>query len=249
MIHPRRSSIWLAILRHVPTSRQSSAILAGIAAPIVSWGLSLVVIVGWPGYDPLRQSISLLANAPLGWLQTLAFAISGLLGLAWAFGLSSVLGATRRDRAIVLGLLLLQALIAFGFAILPTDPEGVPTTTIGALHLADFYLYSVTMPLTLLGLALVMRPDRRWRGSARPTLIAGGVALASIALVPATLDGPLTPWLGLLERLYVAIPSIWQLGAGIVAWRLVRAGPAAAPTAPRNDRDPLKGSRPGEVMP
>jgi hypothetical membrane protein len=196
-------------------------VIAGIVAPVIAWGLSLVVIAGWPGYDPIRQSISVLAHAPLGWLQTLAFAISGLLGLAWALGLSNVLGATARDRSIVRGLLLLQAVIGLGFAVLPTDPEGVPETTTGGLHLFDFYLYALTMPLTLLVLGLVMRRDPRWRGAARPTLIAASLAMVSIALVPATLDGPLTPWLGLLERVFVAIPSVWQVGAGLVAWRLV----------------------------
>jgi hypothetical membrane protein len=195
-------------------------ILAGIAAPIISWGLSVVVIAKWPGYDPVAHSISLLANAPLGWLQTVAFAITGLLGAAWAFGLSRVLGATPPDRAIVRGLLLLQAVITFAFAIFPTDLEARAVTTIGAIHLADFYLYALTMPLTLLVLGLVMRRDPRWRGSARPTLLAAGLVVLATALVPATIEGPLTPWLGLLERLYVAIPSVWQVGAGVVAWRL-----------------------------
>lgn len=195
-------------------------IAAGVAAPIVSWSLSVVVIAGWPGYDPVAQSISSLANAPLGWLQTVAFAISGLLGVAWAFGLSSVLGSTTRDRAIVRGLLLLQAVTALGFAILPTDAAGVPTTSIGRLHLLDFYLYAVTMPLTLVVLALVMRRDPRWRAGVRPTLLAAGLVVLATVLVPATLDGPLTPWLGLLERLYVAIPSVWQVAVGVAAWRL-----------------------------
>ena len=206
-----------------PLRQPDLGIAAGIAAPIVSWALSIVVIVGWPGYDPVAQSISLLANAPLGWLQTVAFAVSGLLGAAWAIGLSGVLGATPRQRALVRWLLLIQAIIALAFAVLPTDPEGVPTTTVGALHLANFYLYSVTMPLTLIALGVVMRRDPRWRGAARPTLIAAGLVLLATALVPATVDGPLTPWLGLLERLYVAIPSVWQVGAGIVAWRVAAA--------------------------
>lgn len=199
-------------------------IAAGIAAPIVAWLLTVIAIATWPGYDPIRQSISILADAPLGWLQTAAFAASGLLGVAWAFGLSRVLGASARDRGIVRGLLLLQAVIAFGFAVLPTDPIGAATTTVGALHLVDFYLYSVTMPLTLLAVGLLMRRDPRWRGSVRPTLVAAGLVLIGIALVPATLDGPLTPWLGLLERGFVAIPSIWQVGVGLVAWRLAGAG-------------------------
>lgn len=202
-------------------------LLAGAAGPIIAWGLSFVVIAGWPGYDPIRQSISLLADAPLGWLQTVAFALSGVLGVAWAIGLSRVLGATPRNRAIVRLLLLIQAAIAFGFAILPTDPEGAPMTTIGTLHLDDFYAYALTMPLTLLVLGLLMQLDPRWSsGAARWTLAAAALVVVSIALVPATLDGPLTPWLGLLERLFVAIPSIWQVAVAIVALRLA---PDAAP--------------------
>jgi hypothetical protein len=213
----------------VPRTGLTLCIAAGLAMPIVSWGLSLVIIAAWPGYDPVSQSISLLANAPLGWLQTLAFVAGGLLGLAWAAGLSSVLGASPRQRALVLGLLLLQAAISFGFALLPTDPEGVPRTTVGALHLLDFYLYSVTMPLTLLALGLVMRRDPRWRSVARPSLAAAGLVLVATLLVPATVDGPLSPWLGLLERLYVAIPSLWQIGVSLVALRLLRGkGPGAA---------------------
>jgi len=205
-----------------PARHDSLGVLAGIASPIVSWGLSVVVIAGWPGYDPIAQSISLLANAPLGWLQTVAFAVTGLLGAAWALGLSSVLGVTLRQRGLVRWLLLLQAVIALGFAVLPTDPVGVPRTLVGSLHLANFYLYSVTMPITLLALAMVMRWDPRWQGGARLTLLAAGLVLVATALVPATVDGPLTPWLGLLERIYVAVPSAWQLGAGVVAWRLLR---------------------------
>jgi hypothetical protein len=197
-----------------------AAIAAGIVGPIVAWGLSVVIIANWPGYDPISQSISLLADAPLGGLQTVAFAISGLLGAAWAFGLASVLGTTAKQRALVRGLLLVQAVIAFGFALLPTDAVGLPTTSIGTLHLYDFYLYAVTMPLTLLAIGLVMRHDPRWQGTVRPTFVAAGLALGSIILVPATVGGPLTPWLGLLERAFVAIPSIWQVGVGVRAWWL-----------------------------
>jgi len=206
-------------------------ILAGIVGPILTWALTIVVIASWPGYDPISQSISILVTAPLGWVLTVSFAISGLVGVAWAFGLSAVLGSTSRNRAIVRWLLLLQAAISFGFAILPTDPEGAPVTAVGTLHLYDFYLYAVTMPLTLLALGLVMRRDPRWQGSVRPTLLAAALALISIALVPATIDGPLTPWLGLLERLFVAIPSIWQVGAGIVAWRQLGSARARIPEA------------------
>ncbi|HEY2916028.1 MAG TPA: DUF998 domain-containing protein [Candidatus Limnocylindrales bacterium] len=203
-----------------------AGLLAGAVAPIVAWSLTVVVILGWPGYDPIGQSISLLATAPLGGLQTLAFALSGVLGAAWALALSAILGSTLRDRLAMRALLLLQAVIALGFAVLPTDPSGAPATTVGRLHLADFYAYAVTMPITLLAAGLVMRRDPRWHGSAKPTLLAACLAIASIALVPATIDGPLTPWLGLLERVFVAIPSIWQIGVSLVGLQ-VRAGASA----------------------
>lgn len=212
-----------------PDLATRAGLVAGFAGPILTWALSVVVIAGWPGYDPIRQSVSLLATAPLGWLMTISFALSGILGAAWAIGLSAVLGVTARYRAIVRWLLLLQAVIAFGFALLPTDPTGAPTSLVGSLHLADFYAYALTMPLTLLALGLVMRLDPRWvaAGAARPTLLAAGLALVAIALVPATVDGPLTPWLGLLERVFIAIPSVWQVYAAVVAWRLGPAGGAS----------------------
>lgn len=210
----------------MPPSSVRILILAGVVSPIVSWGLSVVVIARWPSYDPVAQSISLLANAPLGWLQTLAFALTGALGVAWALGLSAVLGVTALARGSVRWLLVFQALLGFGFALLPTDPDGIPVSTIGALHLIDFYLYALMMPLTLVALGLVMRRDPRWRGAVRPTLVAATTVVVSSALVPATVDGILTPWLGLLERLlerlYVAIPSVWQVGAALVALRLAR---------------------------
>ena len=208
--------------RPMTTTRLQFAILAGIAAPIMSWLLSGVVILSSPGYDPIRQSISLLANAPLGWLQTVAFVVSGVFGVAWAFGLGAMLGVTRRQRTIVRVLLLVQAALALGFAIFPTDPARHAVTTIGAVHLVVFYAYAITMPLTLVALGLVMRRDSWWGRIATPTLAAGVLLIVSTFLVPLTVDGPLTPWLGLLERIYVAIPSGWQVGAGVVAWRLAR---------------------------
>lgn len=206
----------------------SIALLAGIVAPFLAWGLSVVPMLTWPGYDPVAQSISVLANAPLGWVQAVAFAVAGLLGLAWAFGLSGVLGVTARQRRLVLGLLLLQAALSIGFAVFKTDLERPGITPVGKVHLAIFFAYALSMPATLLVLGIVMRGDPRWQRVARPTVAAGLLVIASSALVPATLYGPLAPWLGLLERGYVAIPSIWQVGVGLMAWRISR-GTASAP--------------------
>src|ERR1700752_5307149 len=105
-------------------------LFAGIAGPILSWGLSLVVSAGWSAYDPIRQSISLLAEAPLGWIQDLAFALGGASILAWAFALPFVLGMTARDRSIVRSTQLVLGVIVLAFAVLPTDPEKAPTSMV-----------------------------------------------------------------------------------------------------------------------
>ena len=168
---------------------------------------------------PLRGM--LLANAPNGWLQTLAFLVSGGLGLAWAAGMGRVLGVTGAERRLVWRLLALQSILALLFAVVPTDPGARATSLVGVLHLANFGVYAVSMPVTLLLIARIMARDPRWVGWASPTRGAGVVALVSMALVPLTLYGRLLPWLGLLERIYVAIPTVWEAAVLMAALRRI----------------------------
>jgi hypothetical protein len=195
-------------------------VAAGAAGPVTFWLLGLLAAVTWPGYDPVRQSISLLANAPFGWLQTAAFVSGAILGLGWAIGAPRVIGTTPSERRLIRAFLLLQVAISVGFALFPTDPDGVPLTTVGAIHLGVFYTYAVATPLLLVVFGLLFRRDRTWQRAAAPTLAAAAVMIGSGFLVPVALYGPLLPWLGLLERLYVAIPMGWQVVVAIRAYRL-----------------------------
>ncbi len=195
-------------------------VAAGLAAPVALWVIGVIVAVTWPGYDPIAESISVMVHAPLGWLQTGAFWLQGLLGVAWAIGAARVMGTTAADRRIIRALFLLQAGIGFAFALLPADAGGVRETVVGRLHLANFYLYAISMPITLFILARVFRRNPAWAGAARGTRIAGLLMAGSAALVPLTVSGPLEPYLGLLERLYVAIPSLWQALVAIRALRI-----------------------------
>lgn len=205
---------------HTPTRW---LLLAGIASPIVLWSLGVIVAATWPGYDPIAESISVMVHAPLGWIQTLAFWIEGVLGIAWAFGAARMIGMNAREGRIVRWLFLLQAAIGFAFAILPADAGGTRETLVAQLHLANFYLYAVSMPITMFVLARLFGRDPRWAGAVRGTRIAGALMLISTAIVPLTVAGPLLPYLGLLERTYVAIPSIWQLWVARRALRLLAA--------------------------
>jgi hypothetical protein len=202
-------------------TRLTRALLAcGAVGPALFWALGAVVAVTWPGYDPIADSISSMVHAPLGGLQVLAFAIGGTLTLAWAIGAGRVLGATSRDRDVVRAAFAIQAAISLAFALLPTDAAGVPTTLIGNLHLVDFYAYAVVMPVSLVLVARVFARDPAWRPAARLTGAAAVLMVVATAFVPLTVGGPLEPWLGLLERIYVGTPPVWQVAVALRALRL-----------------------------
>ncbi len=214
LVRPRRFGI--------PGTRLLLA--CGVIGPVAFWVLGGVAAATWPGYDVIADSISSLVHAPLGWLQVLAFAIGAPLTLAWAAGAGRVIGATARERTVVRAIFAVQAAIALAFALLPTDAAGAPVTLVGDLHLLTFFVYAVATPISLATTAWVFGRDPAWRPWARPT--AGAAALMGVAtlLVPLAIGGPLEAWLGLLERIYVAIPGVWQV---LVALRALRASRSA----------------------
>ena len=210
-------------------ARWTRAFLAcGAIGPVVFWVLGAAVAATWPGYDVVTDSISSMVHAPLGWLQVLAFAIGAPLTLAWAVGAGRVIGSSPRDRTVVRVVFTVQAAIALAFALLPTDAAGGPETLVGGLHLATFFVYAVTMPVSLGLVGRVFGRDPAWRPASRPTAASAALMVVATLLVPLTLAGPLKAWLGLLERAYVAIPGIWQ-----VAIALRALGLAAKPPLPR----------------
>jgi hypothetical protein len=82
-----------------------------------------------------------------------------------------------------------------------------------------FLAFAVAFPLVSWRIAGALRADPPWHRAG--TLTVGVAIVMTVALftVPVTIAGPLEPWLGLMERLYVGIPSLWL--AGIAAHGLV----------------------------
>lgn len=187
----------------------------GAIGPVAFWVLGAVAAATWPGYDFVADSISSMVHAPLGGLQVVAFAIGAGFTLAWAIGAGRVVGAAPRDRTIVRTVFTTQAAISLAFALLPTDSPGAPATLVGGLHLVTFYVYAVATPASLVLVARVFARDPAWRPASRPTAAAAGLMVAATLLVPPTIAGPLEPWLGLLERIYVAIPGAWQAAVAL----------------------------------
>ena len=207
-------------------ARLRVSLLAGVAGPLVLWGASIVVAAAWPGYDPIRRSISSLANAPLGGVQTLAFAVSGLLQVAFALGLASFL-AERRARRVCRTLFVLLGVLTLLFALFPTDPPGAPRSPTGRLHLSIALAVAVAIPAACFAAATAFRRDARLRSIWLPTLAVGlGLVVMFPALV-ASVSGPLRGSLGLVERLYFLVPSLWQVAvAGYLLRGIEREPPA-----------------------
>ena len=190
----------------------------GIAGPVLFWVLGAIAAATWPGYDPVSDSISVLVHAPEGWLQVDAFILLAVLSLAFAIGMGRVTGATPAARRRVRSALLVLAAIQLGFALFPTDPAEA-TSLHGEIHTLVFAAFAITFPILAWRIAGPLRADRPWRRAGALTAAVAIVMTAALVTVPLTIAGPLEPWLGLLERIYVAVPSLWL--AGVAAHGLV----------------------------
>ncbi len=180
--------------------------LAGIAGPIVLVVMDLTAALSSPGYSLVKDSISSLAWAPLGWVQTIGFLVIGLLVELFVAGLYF---SIRGVRGFGFGVALL-AFFGFGLLLIGafhTDPSPTVTTFEGAIHgvvaKAIFWIFPVA--------ALLIAPSLRKNPFWRPLFIYSVIAAAAaVGLMIASL------WLpeensrfGLFERILVADEVLW----------------------------------------
>lgn len=136
------------------------------------------------GFDFGRHPLSVLANGPGGWVQTLNFVLTGALVIAAAIGFARVLRPQSRAIGWVLGLYGAGMLAAAVFRADPVDgfppgtPEGMPTTvsTAGVLHFAFGGIAFLALAISCLvaSRALARRGDT---GVARLSLLSGAAVL------------------------------------------------------------------------
>lgn len=156
-------------------------------------------------YSPITEPVSALAAGPNGWIQTLNFAVFGLLTIAFAAGLyratrSSRWGVTGSALFLVSGLGLLMA-AAFP---LREDATGVTYDPGGHVVAGMTFFTSSALALVVVSFGLAGRAE--WRTLALPVRVAGVLMLVSnpvmgILVIP---DGaPLHEWAGLAQRIIV----------------------------------------------
>jgi hypothetical protein len=170
-----------------------------------------------PGYSLVRDSISSLALARLGWLQTIGFLAIGLLVEIFVAGLLFNI-QRRRGFHLSIGLLVF---VGFGMLLIGafrTEPVGAPDTIEGTIHgltaTGVFWLF----PIAILVLAPSLRKDPNWSGIFIYTLAAAVLGFVLVIITGVIQDD--IGWFGLLERILVANIIIWVEAAAIKLLRL-----------------------------
>jgi hypothetical membrane protein len=173
-------------------------------------------------YDPIAEQVSDLTAGPYGWAQQANFIVFGLLLLTFAAGLRRGVRPTRAGMA---GPAILACngvgLVLAGSFPLREDAAGRVYDPTG-VHSINGRIFFLSTGIALVVVSLRLRGDPSWRGLA-PYTLGTGIALLVLFVVVGALavpaDAPLHAWLGLVQRLVLAV---WLPCIVVLALRLRR---------------------------
>jgi hypothetical membrane protein len=197
-----------AMTNTLPT-RKSSLTRAGWAGVIgpalftLTWVAQELFRIG--EYSPIKEPVSALAAGPNGWIQSVNFAVFGVLTLVFAAGLYDVTRSSKPGRVgsalfLVSGIGLLMA-AAFP---LRQDAAGVTYDPGGHFLAGVTFFTSSALALVVTSFSLAGRAELRRMAMA--VRVAGILMLLSnpvmgILVIPD--DAPLHEWAGLAQRVIV----------------------------------------------
>ena len=188
------------------------AIVSACLAPVLLIGGTFIAGALWPGYDPVRQTISELAagDAPTRVLMTVFFVLTGLCHLvtvAFARGI----GIPGRVAFLV------GALATLGVAAFPLPSVAGSSATHTAFATTGF-IFLAAWPL----LGMRVRADVPWL--IRPVgSIVGSAILTVICVWFLIVWGPhSSPVVGLVERIAADAESLWPAVVAIALFRHAR---------------------------
>jgi hypothetical protein len=188
------------------TSRLTRAAWAGLIGPVLftlTWIAQELFRI--EEYSPIKEPVSALAAGPNGWIQSVNFAVFGLLTIAFAGGLY---GVSRSSKAGVVGaaLFLISGLGLLMAAASPLreDAAGITYDPGGHFVAGMTFFTSSAIGLVVISFALANRAE--FSRLAMPVRVAGILMLVSnpvmgILVIPN--DAPLHEWAGLAQRLIV----------------------------------------------
>lgn len=156
-------------------------------------------------YSPIQEPVSALAAGPNGWVQSVNFAVFGVLTVVFAVGLYGVL---RPSKPGVAGsaLFFVTGIAALGAAAFPLreDVAGVTYDPGGHYVSGATFFASGAAALVVISFALSRRAE--FRTLAVPIRVAGILMLVSnpvMILLVIPDDAPLHEWAGLAQRIIV----------------------------------------------
>lgn len=195
--------------------------LCGLLSPLLWWATILTSEAALPGFDPIRMTISELAETgspTADRMFLLAFLATGAMNAVFGVFLMRTFRPSRL--AILLGLLVVVngcARIAVGFH--PCEPGCIPTgrSNVQALHYLFAAIGFIAM-ITASGVAAALfRRYRATRNLFGYTVLSGVLGAACIFAMQ--WKGEALQAAGLLERLSSASLTLWMFVVALVLWR------------------------------
>lgn len=191
--------------------------LVGVVGPVVWWLLVVVNGAATPGYSHAGDFISTLGavGAPYAVVQQVNFAVFAAAAAALAVGVHRYFGDGRRPRVgtVLLGVF---AVCVFLSGPIQSNPAAPDSTT----ELLHNLVGGVAFLAVIVAIPLVSRrfdADDRWPRYPYETLWTTAVVAATYVVFVATIE---SAWLGLTQRLFVGVVSLWVAGQSYRLYRL-----------------------------
>ena len=192
--------------------------ICGIIAPIL---YLLMVIIGGalsPGYSHIAETVSelLVAGAPNKPLLNTLLITDYVLGILFPIGLHRGINGGKGSKAGPAFLIIVAVLSLFTI-FFPQDPGGPPVTFAGTVHVI------LLIPMVILSLGALLafwrrlKSDSPWSGYDRYSLVTFIIAIPLGVISAVSLN---SPYIGLLQRISVAVILQWGFVMAIKLFRL-----------------------------
>lgn len=183
-----------------------AAVLSSLAAVVfLIGGWTLAQSLQRPDFDPVRESISVLAAAgtPHRWVMTTALVLTGVMHVASA----TLLPGMRRAGRVVLAA---AGIATVGVAAVPLPARGTSSVAHTAIAVLSFVLLAVWP-------ALAAHPGARGLLRPRTARLAAALLLVAVASLGLSLGGDV---FGAHERVVAGLLAVWPFATAAGAWWL-----------------------------
>ena len=206
-----------------PDSTLRLLAISGIIGPILFTTVMYTLGFLQPGYSHITQPDSELGTvgAPYAIIMNINFIVSGLLGVAFAFGLHRGIGGG--GSKVGPALLAVAAAGVVGTGIFPTN-LAEPQSFTAVMHRLVSFPGSIAAMLAPIVISRRLKRDSLWQGYRSYSLVTGVVAIGTFLLLLVGFRlGFITPWVGAVQRLLLGVLLLW---GEVMAIRLLRVSTA-----------------------